>query len=78
MAERYATGWSDPRVMMMYGGLPKWQYQIRYSFGLDGKTKRGYTVVKYDVVRTFLPEEMLAQGLTYAEAVGFEKLLKEE
>lgn len=77
MAERFAVGWTDPRAML-YGGAPKYVYQVRYSFGLDGKTNRGYTVVKYDVLRTHLPEEVLASGLTRGAAEGFIKLLKED
>lgn len=75
--ERFGVGWTDPRAML-HGEAPKYAYQVRYSFGLDGETKRGYTVVKYDVLRTYLPEEVLASGLTREAAEGFIKLLKED
>jgi hypothetical protein len=76
MAERYAVGWTDPRAML-YGEAPKYEYQVRYSFGRGNQPKRGYTVVKYDVTRTYLEAEVLAHGLTREAAEGFIKLLKE-
>jgi hypothetical protein len=75
MTERYVTGWTDPRMPTLKE--PKYAYQVRYSFGLDGKTKKGYMVVKYDITRTYLEAEVLAHGLTHEVADGFIKLLEE-
>ena len=74
MRERYVTGWTDPRVPRFES---EYVHQVRYTCGLDGKTKRGYTVVKYNLTRPEA-EQVLAQGLTLDEANGFLKLLKEE
>jgi hypothetical protein len=77
MGDVFIASWSDPRVKA-YGGEPRYKHQVRFSFGLEENiTKRGYMVVRYDVLRTYLPEEVLVHGLTREEAVGFEKLLKE-
>ena len=76
MQERFGAGWTDPRVLL-YGEAPKYKHQVRYSFGLNGTTKKGYMVVKYEVARNW-KEEVLVDGLTLEEADGFLKLLEED
>lgn len=70
MSERYSIGWTDARMPNF--SAPKYAYQVRYAFD-----PRGYKVVKYDVARKWL-EEVLAHSLTFDEAHGFLKLLKED
>ena len=70
MRERYSTGWTDPRMPRF--DASKYANQIRYSFD-----PRGYTVVRFNVTRPE-PDQVLAHSLTFEEAEGFMKLLKED
>ena len=65
--DKYAYGWSDPRMPR----FDFWYYELRYAFNPDG-----YQVIKRHVVHEDVVE-VLASSLTKKAAEGFIKLLKE-